>query len=242
MSNVIKIFNYKTIDSTNEEAKRKLNGGEMAPFLIMSGEQTSGKGRKGRSFYSPKEFGVYFTLSISGEYKTKPITVIAAAAVLKFLEESEDIDMDTKKAISVKWVNDILKNDKKICGVLTELYALNGQEYIIIGIGINLYQTKYPKQIESIAGAIFDKKRKIDKKEIAFNISNNIIEYIDSNSKGYMNLYRKYCNITGKKIIYDNFKTKEIVEVLEITNEGMLVVKSNDEIKIISSGEISVNI
>lgn len=143
------------IDSTNEEAKRRISDGQKEDFVLVARMQTAGKGRKGRSFYSPMDTGIYLTYthftddSVEQSLKTTVATSVIAKNAIK---EATGLDC------GIKWVNDLYLNGKKVCGILCECILKNtydnDKNAIIIGIGINLTTSDYPEDISEKAGSI----------------------------------------------------------------------------------------
>lgn len=134
----IDVFYSPTVDSTNNQCKRLLADGKKGIFLVTADEQSAGRGRQGKSFYSPPMTGIYFSLVIRPETTLKnavTATTAASVAVCKAIETLTDVKP------KIKWVNDVYIGDKKICGILTEAVT-NFEEGIvdsvIIGIGINI--------------------------------------------------------------------------------------------------------
>jgi len=154
-----KIYCFKTIDSTNAKAKQFAvqDGSDMA--LIVSEEQTSGRGRMGRSFFSPNASGIYMSLLIKPDFdisKSVLVTTAASVAVCRAIDSVLGLNC------RIKWVNDIFLNGRKIGGILTEAITdfESGQvEYIIIGIGINYWAPKvpFPEDIKDTAGSLLNK-------------------------------------------------------------------------------------
>ncbi|MDI6731687.1 MAG: biotin--[acetyl-CoA-carboxylase] ligase, partial [Candidatus Margulisbacteria bacterium] len=126
------IFRYKRIDSTNDEAKRLIVKGVGEGALVIAKEQTKGRGKPGSKWYSPKQVGLYLSAIIK-PYKNPPkliaLTKIAAEAVVASILET------TGLSASIKLPNDVLVNEKKVCGILVERVR-SGE--VIIGIGINV--------------------------------------------------------------------------------------------------------
>lgn len=145
------------ISSTNTLLRQYAEEGERQDMLLLSEHQTGGRGRKGRSFYSPKGTGLYMSLLLhprvpAGEVHM--LTTLAAAATAKALEKISG------QAVQIKWVNDILVNGKKVVGILTEASGTVTDgcfDYVIVGIGINIYEPigGFPKEIQDVAGAVF---------------------------------------------------------------------------------------
>ena len=141
-----KFFEYDEIDSTNLEAKRYAASNseplqEIPVFIAKS--QTGGRGRLGRSFFSPEETGLYMSILLpinENLIETDLITPAAGVAVCRTIEE---LSTETPK---IKWVNDVYINKKKVCGILAEGIIdskLGKISKVVLGIGINLFEPKY---------------------------------------------------------------------------------------------------
>src|SRR5699024_5290207 len=171
----IEIEIFDKIDSTNTESLRQLKKGLIKDYkIILAHEQTNGRGRIGRNFYSPKDNGIYMSIIIPyNDINPLALTAKAAVSVAKSLEDIID------EKIHIKWVNDLIVDDKKICGILTEGfidYKTDKLSNIIIGIGINLNNKNYfiPKDLENIIKPI-DFYKNIDFSKIIADIFNDII-------------------------------------------------------------------
>jgi len=155
-----RIFIYDCLESTNITAKKMAAAGAEHGTVVFSNYQTSGKGRRGKTFHSPPDYGLYMSFILSNnqphkEDTTDLITVNAAVAVCRAIESITD------KRPKVKWVNDILLDGKKICGILTES-VIGAQSHcvygLILGIGINFStpMSAFPKTLQQIAGSLFE--------------------------------------------------------------------------------------
>lgn len=151
----IDICLYDTIASTNAEAKRRAEKGALTkPTLIAAREQTAGRGRLGRDFYSPKDTGLYMTLCWRTEKKLDEATSVTAAAAVA---ASRALAAETGVEVGIKWVNDLYWNDRKLCGILTEaLTPRPGETYLAVGWGINLTTDAFPTELRAPAGSVAD--------------------------------------------------------------------------------------
>ena len=134
--NNVDILIYDTLKSSNITAKELAENGCNEYTTVIAKSQTNGKGRLGRSFISNSENGLYMSIvlkpTISPDQCTS-ITTMAAAAVLEAIKETSNT------APTIKWINDVYINDKKVCGILTEASFDNHRlNYVIVGIGINI--------------------------------------------------------------------------------------------------------
>ena len=150
----LKIEVHDSLDSTNNEAKRRLGAGDNGNLLIVADKQTAGRGRMGHSFYSPEHTGIYMTLSLElGKplYHPERITLAAAVAVVRAVEPF------LSERLRLKWVNDIFYRGKKVCGILSE--GITDLEtgliqHAIVGIGLNVRPADFPSELEGIAGSL----------------------------------------------------------------------------------------
>lgn len=241
----IEITEYESVTSTNTVAK------QAAPLLqddmlIISAHQSEGRGRLGRSFYSPFCGGIYMSLcahtSLSAE-KLPLITTAAAVAVAQTLEE------ETGKEFGIKWVNDIFLDGKKVCGILTEgvFDPVSGQPYCaVLGIGINLYAPVggYPEDIKSIAGAVFDSEREeTARNRIIARVINRFYAFFENiTEKAFLEDYRKRSILDRKNISYLENGIKREGVVIGIDDEFRLLVKDSSGLtRALSTGEVTIN-
>lgn len=231
--------------STNDILIDLAKRGSKEWTVIVAQEQTQGKGRQKRSFYSPKGCGVYFSILLRPTFPIEDasmITVMTAAAITEIIEEKYHLDL------KIKWVNDIFKDSKKIAGILTE-GALNVEEgvfdYLVVGIGINLTKPEkgYPLELEKIIAPLFDYKQTARQKNnfIAIVLENIFKHYNDIKSKKYLEFYQKKQYLIGKEVdIYQNDKKVTCGKVLGVDDKGRLMVETNAKIEYLSSGEARV--
>lgn len=147
-----KIIHEIEIDSTNEAAKRAGDGGALHGIVFRADRQTAGKGRRGRSWHSAEEKNLYFTILLRPELtpqKAAMLTLVMAYAVTKAVREHTGLEA------KIKWPNDIVVNDKKVCGILSEM-KLDGMavDYCVIGVGINVGQKEFPEDIREMATSL----------------------------------------------------------------------------------------
>ena len=239
----ITIFNE--LDSTNTYLKKVGSSGEKENQLVIALSQTVGRGRMGRSFYSPNGTGIYFSLLLYPEYaieKSLFLTVMAAVSV------AETVMKYNKNDVKIKWVNDIYIDGKKVCGILTEGSVNNEKklDYAIVGIGINVVAPKsdFPDDIKDIATAIFPGKIEENIKEkIVADVVNMFFDMYNGNDNDYIRRYKEYSYLTGKSINIISGGTTRPATVIDLTDNCHLLVKNeNDEIEEISSGDVTVRL
>lgn len=236
----IKINNihiFDEIDSTNEYAK-KIDIINDHYDIIISDCQTNGKGRLGRSFYSPSETGLYMSIAFlinPNTFNFVNITSIVSVAVTMAIEKLTNLH------IGIKWVNDLYYKDLKIAGILVEGMT-NIKDYstskIIVGIGINLTTNNFPSNIIDVAGSLnCDVSRNM--------LISYIINYFDyfykKSPKEYLNIYKSHSIVIDKNIAFYDNGVIHYGKAVDINNYGELVVlETSGKITILRTGEISI--
>ncbi len=235
-----KIF-YKTTDSTNTRAREYVKDGGTAPALFVADEQSGGRGRQGKSFYSPKDTGIYMSLlfDVSGEPPRSVVSLTTAAAVAV----SKSIKEKSGTECGIKWVNDIYIDCKKVCGILCELFGVGEKKYAIIGIGVNLCTQSFPEEISDIAGSL---GTAVDKEQLTTVICKNVCDVHERLVKGdfsYMQDYRKMSVVLGKEIIFIQ-NGECFCGVAESINDlgGLCVRLKDGTFRTLESGEISLRL
>ena len=239
----INIEILESVDSTNNEAKRRLANGETSDMLIIANEQTCGRGRLGRSFYSPKNTGIYMSFLIHTELELTDavsVTTAASVAVVKAIEKVTDIRPE------IKWVNDVYVGGKKVCGILTEAvsdFETGTARSVIIGIGINITTDVFPDEIKHTASSIGS--RKPVRNKIIAQTANELLGICKdlSDKSSYIEFYKNHSMIIGKSIDFYINNVKHTATAEDIDNNGGLIVRLADgTIRTLSSGEVTVRL
>lgn len=229
-----KIEIFDELESTNSYLMQKGSLGEECGCLAIAKEQTGGRGRKGRSFFSPSG-GVYFSLLIrpDKEFKGGPyLTCMAAVSVMEAIKEVYQIDC------GIKWVNDIYIGDKKCAGILTEAsidFESGSISHAVVGVGINILEPEggYPKEIKKIACAI-NESIPDGKNRLVATIVNKLyenIEWFDMDKSNVMDRYKAGSILIGKKVIVKRESGDKTARCITITDEGYLVVEYADGVQ-----------
>lgn len=241
-----KIFIYETLGSTNLTAKENTRSGTEHGTVIIANSQTAGKGRYGKTFHSPPDHGLYMSMILHSTrlYFNDPVllTIYAAVAVCEAIESLSG------KSPQIKWVNDIIFNGKKICGILTEATADQNDpdaQWLILGIGINFSTpaSNFPEELKEKAGSVFDtEKSAVTRNHLAAEIINRIIfsenQYKDDE---IIIKYKQKMFLLGKEISVTEGKNVYNAVAVDIDSTGRLVIKKADgESKSLSAGEISI--
>lgn len=231
---------YNTVSSTNILLKQAAMDGAAEGAVIIAHSQTAGKGRKGRSFYSPHGSGLYMSLLLKPDLDTAgKITAMAAVAVCRAIGKTLSIEAD------IKWVNDILLGGKKVCGILAE--AATGGEgvmFAVLGIGINVYAPEegFPEELADIAGALTKQVQPDLRNKLAAAILDEFWN-IYSKKESVANEYNRRCIVPGKRINVIKAGSTKPALALGLDDDCHLIVRYDDgEVESLESGEISIKI
>lgn len=219
------------IDSTNNEAKRRIAAGICQDALIVADSQTAGRGRQGKSFFSPDN-GVFMTVVFADAPKDPAQTTIAAAvAIVEALESA------TGLRTAIKWVNDIYYNGKKVSGILSEV----SEGHIVVGIGINCdtRQKDFPAELQDLAGGI--PLNGASRVGLIADIHNKLRAYVAADFDIVIEKYRAASLMYGKEVSYLKNGATVQATVAEIDDCGRLVVIREDGTReALCSGEVSI--
>lgn len=238
------IYLFDTIDSTNTQIKRMLYTEEMKDFtVVVADEQHQGRGRRGKSFASPKGTGIY----ISFYLKPKDnfdfsyfdlVTIRAAVAVMKTIESF------TEEEVRVKWVNDIYFHGKKVCGILSELdadFESMTVNSVIVGIGVNVKTPKngFEEKIKDIAGAI--DREDLTRNAFAAKLIRQCYQvYHEESAEEVLEYYRSHSLVLGKTVTFEKNQQQYEAVATGINERGNLIVQTEEGEMVLSSGEVSV--
>ena len=235
---------HETLDSTNNRAKALAAKGAPHGYLVIAESQTGGKGRMGRSFFSPEHTGIYMTYVLRPQLlaeRAVMITSMAAVAVARAIERVAEVQ------VRIKWVNDLFINDRKVCGILCEAsmdFESGRLEYAVLGIGINVAAMRFPEEIAGIATSIENEcGRPVSRSRLIAEISNQLEAlYGQLESAEFMAESRARSNVIGRDVVVLRGDDRFDARVMDIDDRGRLVIRTEDGITRVGSGEISLRL
>lgn len=233
------------IGSTNDYLREKAAQGKGEGYAVVAGAQTRGKGRTGRSFYSPADTGIYLSLLLRpkdcGPAQAVKFTTMAAVAACEAIEKV------SHRSPQIKWVNDIYIDGKKVSGILTEASVSleNGSlEYVLLGIGINVYPPEkgFPQELRETAGSVFQERKSDGKNQLTAGFLNRLMEIYTKEETGeYAEEYRKRSMVLGKRIQILTPEGEKGARALEIDKDCRLLVEYEDgNRELLRAGEIRI--
>ena len=235
LGDTLPVYVYQSIDSTSSECKRRLSQGEER-CLVLATEQTGGRGRRGKSFFSPGDAGLYMSLAMPMDMSLSSavgVTAYAAVCVCGAIREV------TGRKCGIKWVNDLYLDGKKVCGILSE--AVTGLEAgdahsVVIGVGVNLHPCTVPPELEDIVGFLGCGPVK---NELCAAIVSRLQRF-DPADKSYMDEYRAQSVVLGREVRYclDGVEKRGCAE--QIGDDGALHVRTSSGVDVLRGGEVSL--
>lgn len=232
---------YRVIDSTNSQAKRLALEGASHGTVLVAEEQSAGRGRRGKSFFSPSGTGIYMSVILRpGTAMQAPqrITIHAAVAVSRAIERC------TGLRPLIKWVNDLYLNGRKICGILTEAvsdFESGSIESLVVGIGINV-STKaemFPAELAEIAGSL---TAAVSRNQLIACVLEELFAGETAlQAPELIEEYKARSMMQGLTIAYTNAQGETTGRVRDINEQGNLVVEKPDgSVEILQAGEVRI--
>ena len=235
LEDTLPVYVYRSLDSTSNECKRRLSQGEER-FLVLAGEQTGGRGRRGKSFFSPGGAGLYMSLALPVDAELADavgVTAYAAVCVASAIREV------TGRQCGIKWVNDVYLDGKKVCGILSEAVAgleAGDARSVVIGVGVNLHPCNLPPELANIVGFL---DCGAVKNELCAAIAGRLLRF-DPADKAYMAEYRALSTVLGREVRYclDGVEKHGLAE--SIGDDGALHVRTSTGADVLRGGEVSL--
>lgn len=237
----------ETVTSTNDALREMANAGAPDGTTIVALQQTAGKGRMGRAFYSPGG-GLYWSILLRPAYTMEEclgLTPMAAVAVRECLQEVFGV------TAGIKWVNDLLLDGKKICGILTEAVA-DGYSpqpaFVIVGIGIDLAPPEaLPKDLQTIAGAVLSSAAQLTEQlyvDTAITLRNRFMQYYQGlREKSYVPQYQAALCMLGQPVTVVENGVERTAVAAAVDDDLRLLVRYDDGLEQWrSSGEIRIRL
>ena len=228
---------FCSVDSTNNEAKRRAAEDRGQYVLYTADSQSAGRGRRGHSFYSPAS-GLYMTLSLPIADADDNIQLLTCAAAVAVCEAVAAL---TGLSPVIKWVNDVYVSGRKVAGILSEMITddKNVPIAVIIGIGVNLTTEEFPDGFADNAGSIGD----IDANLLCAKITDLLIDwYTGCDNNSALEKYRSLNFCIGRRVHYADQDGDHTATAVDIAEDGSLIVEENGKKRSLHSGEISIKV
>lgn len=243
--NILNIQLPSSVSSTNDVAKEQFLKYPNKLSIVATHKQTAGRGRQGRAFYSNLTQGLYFSIAVTpntSDLENIPLyTILAAATLVEVLEDN------LESPLSVKWVNDIFYQGRKVIGILSELVSQKGQNGIIVGTGINFAGnfSQADEEAQNVAGTLFGEQLPdyFNYNEFLGQYLRRFYDYHQAfQKKEFMAVYEKHLMGIGKKVNYSVNNEPHEGTIQGINKRGqLLVMNSNHSIETLYGQDIHFN-
>ena len=232
------VFAADVCDSTNLQAKEWLAAGNRGAALFASAKQTAGRGRLGRTFYSPEGSGVYFSLAYPLRCPLGDVVGITCAAAVAVMRAIRKL---SGKQTEIKWVNDLLLNGKKVCGILAEAVTGENGTSVIVGIGVNLRPATFPPELKAIAGSVGDSLT--PRTELIAAVARELLPYLqDPDRRDWLEDYRARSCVIGREIFIVRGSETVEAKAVGIDDGGGLTVVSDRGAETLRTGEVTIRL
>ncbi|MGN0551701.1 MAG: biotin--[acetyl-CoA-carboxylase] ligase [Acutalibacteraceae bacterium] len=238
------IIALQQVDSTNEEIKRRAKQGAPHGLVCTAEEQTIGKGRLGRTWVSPPGEGIWVSVLLRLPVSPAEVSGITLAAGLAVCKAVTNV---TGLSAKIKWPNDVLIDNKKVCGILTEMAAeLDAVDYLVCGIGINANNKSFPDDIAHKATSIYlQLGKEINRSELLRELLYLLELYTDEFAADaaaeFLEEYKSLCVTLGRQVTVTRGGKAVQGTAADVTKSGALIVTGeNGERLEITSGEVTV--
>lgn len=237
------VRSFSEIGSTNTEAKRILREEQASvrlPLLLVADRQSGGRGRLGRSFYSPAGSGLYCSILYAAEEPMASalrVTSFAAVAVMRAIRTL------TGKQTAIKWVNDLYLDGKKVAGILCEGAGVlpDGRVAVVVGIGVNWHSAEFPEELSAIAGSVGEDG--IGRDELLLAIWRELSAFLSGEGGNWLAEYRAHSLVLGQRIRWCEAGEWQEGEAIAIGEDGALRVRrENGEESDLRTGEITLRL
>lgn len=233
--------------STNTALRALAEAGAPEGTVYIAQGQTGGRGRMGRSFYSPAGTGLYLSLLLRPvSWKPARAAQLTAAAAAAMCEAIREV---TGKEPGIKWVNDILLDGKKVCGILTEAsFSMESGvlEYAVLGLGVNVYPPEggFPKELEGVAGAVLNAPGEDVRSRLAGEFLNRFLAgYERPEDRSFLDTYRRRSVAVGREVTVLSNGHERRAFAYAVDDDCRLLVRYDDGTEqALSYGEIRITI
>jgi BirA family biotin operon repressor/biotin-[acetyl-CoA-carboxylase] ligase len=234
------VLTFDTLDSTNTEALKQARQGADEGLCIVARQQAAGRGRHGRAWISEKDAGLYFSIVLRPNIEIQYLPLITLMAGVAVHDALAEIGIKS----DIKWVNDILVDGKKICGILAETTETAKGLAVIVGIGINLTSSNFPPEIAKIATSLEEHAPKTSTfpietlaKYLSFHYE--VLQSENGPAKIVDEWRKRSSYYSGKavKVKLENESVEGVTDGLE-ANGALRIIKNDGAVTVVQAGDV----
>ena len=240
----ITVLTYDTLGSTNTEALSQARSGAEEGLCVIARQQTAGRGRRGRTWISPKDSGLYFSIVLRPRIDIQFLPLITLMSGIAVHDSLAGLGLDP----DIKWVNDILVGEKKIAGILAETTDTHKGQAVVVGIGINIRSTNFPPELGNTATSVHDESSDSSadlREQVLEDLTKQIVHFYGllNSAAGPAAVIdewrRRSTYFTGKpvRVSVENETFAGTTDGLE-SNGALRVKRDNGSITIVQAGDV----
>jgi BirA family transcriptional regulator, biotin operon repressor / biotin---[acetyl-CoA-carboxylase] ligase len=235
---------HDTIDSTNAHALRQVGADVSLPLVVLSEQQTAGRGRRGRKWVSPFAENLYYSLVMrveGGMRQLEGLSLLVGLAVVGMLKELGI------EAAGLKWPNDILVGQRKLAGVLLELTGDPADVcHVVMGIGINVNMRSAAEVDQAWTSMMLEAGSALDRNQVVASLSRHLARYLAEHQEKGFGAFREEWEANhvwqGRPVTLLAGSTAIEGVVQGIDPVGALKLKVGDGVQLFSGGELSLRL
>jgi BirA family transcriptional regulator, biotin operon repressor / biotin---[acetyl-CoA-carboxylase] ligase len=234
---------FSTIGSTNDAAAT------LPEFaVVIADEQTAGRGRRGHSWFSPPGSGLYVSVVLAPSRSVDPRRATSLTTIAAGLALADGIEAGTGLRVRLKWPNDLYVGSRKLGGILAEASGRRGSdpgvESVVVGYGINVGESSYPPDVRHRATSLESELGRVPSRAhvLAETLAALAARYDDllaGRFDAILNGWRAWANAAGAIVEWDGPHERRSGRVVDIDNDGALLVKSGCSIERIVSAQLT---
>lgn len=239
-----RVYSYEVTDSTNRRAREEAERGAPHGSVFFAEEQTSGRGRLGRTWSAPRGAGVWMSVLLRPKLTPADIAQVTLLAGLATCIAIREV---TGLPVAIKWPNDIVYEGKKLVGILTEMAAEEDRiSALVVGIGVNVNNASFPKELkEKATSLLLAGGRRVSRKELAARILLRLEEEYErflqhAADRAFLDRYAQHCATIGSVVRVATGSEEFIGTAVGINETGALLVETGQGVRPVLSGEVSV--
>jgi BirA family biotin operon repressor/biotin-[acetyl-CoA-carboxylase] ligase len=236
---------FPSLASTNDTAKELAESGRSEGTCVIADEQTRGRGRQGRIWHSPQEQALYLSLILRPVLVPEKLQLLTIASAVAAAETAKEFLSD-QSGLDIKWPNDLLVNERKLCGILVEsAFEQDRIKYAIVGIGFNLNQTSFPDDLADFATSLrLQTGKEGDRENFAIRLLNNLDKQYfrlqNGNSKQIIERWVQLSSYALDKAVMIDLGGEQLIgTTCGLTETGALKLKQESgDVIVVNAGEI----
>lgn len=225
---------FDELPSTNDLAMDLARQGAAQGSLVLARHQTRGRGRRGRNFYSPRG-GLYLSLILDSQGQSPGLLTTLAALCAR-----EAVLRVCGADLSIKWINDLILDGKKVGGILCEgIYGGAFGDKVVVGLGLNTGEMDLPEELKQIAGSLAGDGKPVDQEALAARFVQEVLQGL-ARMPSHLSAYQRHCQTLGQQVAFEQSGQVITGEARAVDEQGCLLVQTKTGLIRLMDGDVSL--